>query len=82
MDRIRNSLPPSAAGCHPMAAFWVHPKRSPEGRVRSISAVNGRTPGGPAAWVEISNREGSPESKLFIADIMWELCGSVSCFYL
>ena len=48
VDSIRNSLPPSAAGSHPMPAFCVQPNRSPDGRSRSISAVSGSAPAGPA----------------------------------
>ena len=34
-----------------MPAFWVRPKRSPEGQCRSISSVSGKVPGGPSALV-------------------------------
>jgi hypothetical protein len=39
------------AGFQPMPTFWLRPKRLPEGWVRSISAVMGRAPEGPVAWV-------------------------------
>jgi hypothetical protein len=34
-----------------MPTFWLRPKRLPEDWVRSISAVMGRAPEGPGAWV-------------------------------
>ena len=43
-ERIRNSLPPSAAGSQPMPAFCVQPNRSPRGRSRSISARQRQRP--------------------------------------
>jgi tetratricopeptide (TPR) repeat protein len=42
-----------------MPAFWLQPKRSPDGRVRSISAVNGSEPAGPAALDVTSRTPGS-----------------------
>ena len=47
----------------PMPAFCVQPKRSPDGRSRSISGVNGSEPAGPAACVETSKSAGSCVSK-------------------
>jgi putative transposase len=34
-----------------MPAFWLRPKRLPEGALSSISGVMGRKPDGPGAWV-------------------------------
>jgi hypothetical protein len=38
-----------------MPAFWVKPKRLPEGAVSSISGVMGSRPRGPGAWVATSS---------------------------
>src|SRR5689334_3084705 len=62
--RMRNSRPPMRAGSQPMPAFWVQPKRSPEGRSRSISGVTGRMPRGPGALERTSKRARSPESRI------------------
>src|SRR3954471_20304601 len=62
--RMRNSLPPTAAGSQPMPAFWVQPKRSPEGRLRSISGVMGSDPWGPGDLERTSKRVGSWESRI------------------
>ncbi len=42
-----------------MPAFWVSPNTSPLGASRSISAVSGRLPAGPAPTVRTSCTEGS-----------------------
>ena len=44
-----------ACGSQPMPAFWVRPKRLPEGSLSSISAVRGRTPAGPGECVATSS---------------------------
>src|SRR5712671_3115834 len=62
--RMRNSLPPTAAGSQPMPAFWVQLKRSPEGRLRSMSGVMGRAPWGPGDLERTSKRVGSWESRM------------------
>jgi hypothetical protein len=38
-----------------MPAFWLSPKRLPEGAVSSISGVIGSRPRGPGAWVATSS---------------------------
>jgi hypothetical protein len=38
-----------------MPAFWLNPKRLPEGAVSSISGVMGNKPRGPGAWVDTSS---------------------------
>src|SRR5688572_4480047 len=65
VDRIRNSRPVIAAASQPMPAFWLQPNRSPDGRSRSISAVNGSAPDGPGTRVATSNSARSWESKGF-----------------
>ena len=35
VESIRNSLPPSSDAFHPMPAFWLHPKRFPDGSFAS-----------------------------------------------
>src|ERR1035441_5444158 len=47
---MRNSGSRSREGSQPMPAFWLSPKRLPEGWVSSISAESGREPDGPGAW--------------------------------
>jgi pantetheine-phosphate adenylyltransferase len=51
-----------------MPAFWLHPKRSPEGRLSSMSAEMGSEPVGPAARLRIVKIAESPESRMF----MWK----------
>ncbi len=53
--RIRTSEPSSFCGSQPMPAFWLRPKRLPEGAVSSISGVMGSRPRGPGAWVATSS---------------------------
>ena len=62
--RIKNSLRPSSEGFQPIPASCVQPKMSPLGRVRRVSSVSGRKPGGPGAVERIWSREESPESKI------------------
>src|SRR5690349_21024814 len=62
--RMRTSLAPRAAGSHPMPAFCVQPKRSPDGRASNISGVSGSDPWGPGAVDCTSNNDGSPESRM------------------
>src|SRR6185437_8135733 len=50
------------AGFQPMPASWLNPKRSPEGRSRSISGVSGSEPTGPGARLGTSKSFGSSES--------------------
>ena len=50
-----------------MPAFCVQPNRSPDGRSRSISAVSGSDPAGPAACVVTFRIAGSCVSKGFVA---------------
>ncbi len=45
----------SFCGSQPMPAFWLRPKRLPEGAVSSISGVMGSRPRGPGAWVATSS---------------------------
>jgi len=51
VERMRNSGSRRRLGSQPMPAFWLRPKMSPEGWVRSISGVMGSEPSGPGAWV-------------------------------
>ncbi len=53
-----------------MPALWVNPKRFPEGSVSSISAVSGRSPAGPGAWVATRQRLGSAVSKTDVSEIV------------
>ncbi len=53
--RMRTSEPMSFCGSQPMPAFWLRPKRLPEGAVSSISGVMGSWPRGPGAWVATSS---------------------------
>ena len=53
--RIRTSAPSNFFGSQPMPAFWLRPKRLPEGAVSSISGVMGSRPRGPGAWVATSS---------------------------
>ena len=46
-----------------MPAFWLRPKRSPEGQCRSISSVSGRAPCGPSAFVLTSSQSSPGESR-------------------
>ena len=50
-----------------MPAFWVKPKRSPEGQSVSISSVKGSDPAGPSALVVTSYMEGSEESRIALS---------------
>src|SRR5687767_14070576 len=70
VDSISNSLPPRAEGVQPIPAFWLHPNKWPDGRVRSISGVRGSAPCGPVVRVRTSNSPGVSESNrfAFIAD--------------
>ena len=54
-----------------MPAFCVSPKRSPEGRVSSISGVSGSDPLGPCALVWMSNRDSSPESMMELMAVLF-----------
>src|SRR4051812_44164442 len=56
------SVPPSFAGSQPMPASCVSPKRSPEGRFSSISAVMGNAPFGPWPVLRRLKSDESPES--------------------
>lgn len=56
--RMMNCLRINSAGFQPIPAFWVMPKWSPLGLFVRKSAVNGRTPVGPSAWVRISRSSG------------------------
>jgi hypothetical protein len=47
--KISHSARAISSGRHPIAAFCVHPNKSPLGRSRSISSVNGNRPTGPTA---------------------------------
>ena len=67
VDRMRIPCRQCADGSQPMPAFCDQPKRSPEGRSRSISGVNGSAPLGPGTRVRISVSAGSSESKGLIA---------------
>src|ERR1700679_3688760 len=49
--RIRNSGSSKRAGAQPMPAFWLRPKRFPEGCWISISGLNGSAPELPGACV-------------------------------
>src|SRR5437762_10277255 len=62
VERIRYSFPPSNAGSHPIPAFCVHPNKSPDGRSRSISAVSGSVPAGPATRVRTFMSSSSSKS--------------------
>ncbi len=46
-----------------MPAFWLRPKRSPEGQCRSISSVSGKVPWGPSALVFTSFQSRPDESR-------------------
>jgi hypothetical protein len=52
-----------------MPTFMLRPKRFPEGWVRSISAVMGRAPDGPGAWVATALRAKSALSRTEVRDI-------------
>ena len=51
------------------ADVLLRPKRLPEGWVSSISAVMGRTPEGPGAWVATALRAKSALSRTEVRDI-------------
>jgi len=68
--RIRNSGSSRCAGFQPMPAFWLRPKRLPEGWVSSISGERGREPCGPGAWVVTA-----PKSKPWVSRM--DAAGSV-----
>ena len=51
--RIRTWAPSISFGLQPMPAFWLNPKRSPDGHFLSISGDKGSFPDGPSAWVRI-----------------------------
>jgi hypothetical protein len=53
-----------AIGGQPMPAFWIRPKRLPDGSVSSISAESGNSPAGPAACVATLRRLGSEVSSI------------------
>ncbi len=57
--RIRNGSRATSPDGQPMPAFWLRPKRSPEGQSRSIVSVSGSDPAGPSARVVTSRIAGS-----------------------
>ena len=63
-QELRARRAPTAS--QPMPAFCVHPKRSPDGRSRSISGVSGSDPAGPAACVVTFRIARSCVSKGFV----------------
>jgi len=65
-----------------MPAFWVRPKRLPEGWVRSMSAVMGRLPWGPGAWVCAAAKRAGSVSRTCAVEmegvvIVWGLLSQV-----
>jgi hypothetical protein len=52
-----------------MPTFWLRPKRFPEGWVRSISALMGRTPEGPGACVATALNAKSALSRTDVRDM-------------
>ncbi len=74
MLRIRNSGSSSRAGSQPIPAFWLKPKRLPEGSVSSISAVSGSAPSGPAACVATRSNPASSVSNTDATEIAAMTC--------
>ena len=52
--RIRKGSRATSLAVHPIPAFWVRPKRSPDGHSLSISPVSGSEPSGPSPAVVTS----------------------------